>query len=388
MFMLFVPLAAVVSYLLVFALAGRFARPTTYATPTRWPRLAVYIPAYKEDAVIVDTARRAAAHDYPGRADVVVIADSMQPETLDALRTRPVRVVEVDFTTSTKAKALTAALDALPAADYDAAVVLDADNVMAPGFLMEMGKALASGASIVQGRRVAKNQETGVAALDSFSEAINNTLFRRGHRAMGLSAALIGSGMAFDDALFRSIMPKVQAVGGFDKELELRLLRDGHTIAYADGAQVYDEKVRGGDAFVTQRRRWIAAQAHYLHRFLGDALSHLVTQGAVDYANKALQMLLPPRAVLLGGLPLVAAGALALGFVGWAIAYAALSVALGTALVLALPADRQDLRLGRALGHLPRGVFLMMTALLRSPGGNRTFLHTPHRTSDADVTAS
>ena len=385
--LLAVPLGAVVSYLLVFALAGRLHTPRTDPTPSRWPRLAVYIPAYKEDAVIVDTARRAAQHEYPGTFDVIVIADSMQPDTMDALRQLPVRLVEVDFANSTKAKALNAALAHTDPTAYDGAVVLDADNVMASGALAALARPLAAGETVVQGRRVAKNQETDVATLDGFSEAINNTIFRRGHRALGFSAALIGSGMAFQDDGFRAIMPEIEAVGGFDKELELRLLRSGVRIAYAEDAVVYDEKVRDGDAFVTQRRRWIAAQAHYLRRFLGDALRQLVTRGAVDYADKALQMLLPPRAILLAVLPLLSLGSLAAGGVGWAIVWGLLTVVLIAALLLALPADRSDLRLMHALGHLPRGIVLMARAVLRSPGGNRTFLHTPHRTTDADITA-
>jgi cellulose synthase/poly-beta-1,6-N-acetylglucosamine synthase-like glycosyltransferase len=386
--LLFVPLAATVAYVLLFALAGRHATTPTFPTPARWPRLAVYIPAYKEDAVIVDTVRQATAHEYPGSFDVVVIADSMQPSTLDALRALPVRVVEVDFEASTKAKALNAALDKTAGTGYDGAVVLDADNVMAPGFLVEVGKALASGVSVVQGRRVAKNHEPGIATLDGISEAINNTIFRRGHQALGLSAALIGSGMAFDDVLFRTVMPTVEAVGGFDKELELRLLRAGYTIAYLDEARVYDEKVRAGDTFVKQRRRWIAAQVHYVRYALPDALWRLVTRGTVDYADKALQMLLPPRAVLIGLLPLLGSGYFVLGYAGWALAYMGLTAALFIALVLALPTDRPDLRLGPAIGHLPHGVFLMMAALIRSPGGNRTFLHTPHGPSNKDAPSS
>ena len=80
---------------------------------------------------------------------------------------------------------------------------------------------------------MAKNLDTPLARLDALSEAVNNHVFRRGHAALGLSAALIGSGMAFDYALFAELMAQAEAVGGFDKELELTLTRRGIRIAYA-----------------------------------------------------------------------------------------------------------------------------------------------------------
>jgi len=35
-----------------------------------------------------------------------------------------------------------------------------------------------------------------LALLDGISEEINNNIFRKGHQTLGLSSALIGSGMA------------------------------------------------------------------------------------------------------------------------------------------------------------------------------------------------
>jgi hypothetical protein len=49
----------------------------------------------------------------------------------------------------------------------------------------------------VQGHRTAKNTNNSWAILDAISEEINNNIFRKGHRVLGLSSAIIGSGMAF-----------------------------------------------------------------------------------------------------------------------------------------------------------------------------------------------
>jgi cellulose synthase/poly-beta-1,6-N-acetylglucosamine synthase-like glycosyltransferase len=46
---------------------------------------------------------------------------------------KPIKLIEVSFDKSTKSKALNKAMATLDQ-DYDIAVVLDADNVMAPDF--------------------------------------------------------------------------------------------------------------------------------------------------------------------------------------------------------------------------------------------------------------
>ena len=200
--------AIIVLYLLFFAIAGRLRQTKhiidTYSPPLK--RIAVLLPAYREDAVILESAQKALNQDYPASLyDVVVIADSLQAETLQTLRSLPIRVIEVVFEKSTKAKALNAALQRLPNA-YDIAVILDADNLMVPEFLQQINTAFQHGARIVQGHRVAKNTDSSVAVLDAISEEINNHIFRQGHRSVGLSAALIGSGMAFEYKLLKTIM--------------------------------------------------------------------------------------------------------------------------------------------------------------------------------------
>ena len=385
--LLLVGAAAAVLYIVAFAAASAVSRRTGRGVPdvpppAQWPRLAVFIPAYKEDAVIVDTARRAAFHDYSGDVDVHVLADSLQPDTLAALDDIPVEVVPIDVAASTKARAINVALEQIPVGRYDAVVVLDADNVMAPGCLQHLGRHIAAGAQAVQGRRIAKNGATGWAQLDGFSEALNNQLFRRGHRALGLSAALIGSGMALETERFRHVMRAIDTPAGFDKAIELQLLQQGHTIAYAPRAVVYDEKVSQGEAFVGQRTRWFRAQWRYLRRHLLPGLRAAVGGGSFDYVDKVAQMLLPPRGLLLGGSVAIALAYAVGGAPGWAAAWTALVGLLVLALFTALPHDRSDLRWRAALRQLPSGLLRAGQALARSRRALRPNTRTRHHTVD------
>ena len=237
-------LALATLYLFVFAFAGIFYRQPVLPVAKVIRKIAVLIPGYKEDEVIVEVATDALKQEYPtDMYDVVVIADSFRTETLETLRILPIKVIVVNFDKSTKSKALNKAMEHLPN-EYDIAVVLDADNLMAPDFLTKINAAFDAGFIAIQGHRTAKNMNTSLAVLDAISEEINNHIFRKGHRVLGLSSAIIGSGMAFDYQFFKNMMLNIKAIGGFDKEIELKMLKDGHTIGYLDDALVYDEKVQ------------------------------------------------------------------------------------------------------------------------------------------------
>lgn len=106
-----------------------------------------------------------------------------------------------------------------------------------------MNDALDSGIQAVQAHRTAKNRDTDTAVLDAASEEVNNSIFRRGHVALGFSSALIGSGMAFDYKWFRENIACC-TTSGEDKELEALLLRQGIYIDYLDDVRVLDERYR------------------------------------------------------------------------------------------------------------------------------------------------
>jgi len=343
----------------------------------------VLIPGYKEDEVIVDVVQEALNQSYPKIAfDIIVIADSFLPETVDMLKSLPIKVIEVSFEKSTKSKALNKAMEQLPDI-YDVAVILDADNIMAFDFLEKINSAFNSDLKAVQGHRTAKNLNNGLAILDAVSEEINNHIFRKGHRAMGLSSAIIGSGMAFDYQYFKKLMSTVKAVGGFDKEIELKMLREGYIIEYLDDAYVFDEKVQKSDVFTNQRRRWLSAQLHYFRQDIGSSVYHLITRANVDYFDKAIQFIQPPRILLLGSTLMLGLIFLILNSILPISQY--LSIAWLITMVLCLltfffsiPGKFYNFQTMKALTELPKGMLLMLGSLLRIKGANKQFLHTKH----------
>ncbi len=374
----FVYLAFTDLYLFIFAFSGLFPLKRKDKVANKKRKILVLIPGYREDAVIIDVAKEALNQDYgTENYDVAIIADGFQPETIAKLKTLHVRVIEVKLEYSTKSRALNAAL-AQSDDSYDLAVVLDADNIMAKDFLTRINRAFCDGYLAVQGHRMAKNLNTPFAILDAVSEEMNNHIFRKGHRVLRLSSALIGSAMAFDYRYFKRMMKKVEVVGGFDKEIEVRLLQKNHKIEYLPDACVFDEKVPNAKVFTKQRRRWLSAQVHYFGKSFLPALRDLFLHGNIDFFNKALQFILLPRIMLISVLFVIAvvyffAAPLSLFFITLVL----LSVGI-LVFLLSIPRYFYNLRTLWALTRLPVGIILMFFSLLKIKGGNKEFLHTKH----------
>lgn len=372
-------------YLLVYAIFSFLPssrRDEKLPASDKLARIAVLIPGYKEDAVILHTARMSTQLDYPAdKWDLVIIGDSLKRETFDELAAMPLKLVEVSFEKSTKSKALNWAMDEI-GDDYDLALILDADNLAQKDLLYRINQAHQNGFKAIQGHRVAKNLNSAFAILDAMSEEINNRIFSSGHRAVGLSSRLVGSGMAFEYGMFKEIMAGIDAIGGFDKELELKLLGSGVKVAYLPSAKVYDEKVSQGDHFTKQRRRWISAQFHYAQRFLGKAFLDLFRKGNVDFFDKALQMILPPRLILPGVLFIGAVIAWFFSPPIWAMLWGGAFLANALAFALAIPRHLYKPKYLKAFLTLPYAFLKMALSLFKLRGSNKTFIHTPHNTTE------
>lgn len=374
-------------YIFIFSLAGLFKSTKRKTISDKTRKFAVLIPGYKEDNVILDVAKKALEQRYPqDQFNVIVIADSFQENTLKQLRQLAIRLVEVSFEKSTKSKALNKAMEVI-GDQYDIALVLDADNIMESDFLAKMNKAFNQGHQVVQAHRVAKNMNTPFAILDAISEEVNNHIFRKGHNALGLSSALIGSGMAFEYTFFKTAMANINAVGGFDKELELNLLKKGTKIAFLNNALVWDEKVQKSEVFGNQRKRWLSAQFIYFRKYFFSGLIELLTKANIDFFDKVYQMISPPRVLLLGFVVLITSGYAIADFFGatamlnvkpilW---YISLGATL-TAFFMAIPIKFYSLKTAHAIATLPKAFAIMFLSLFKLKGANKKFIHTQHGT--------
>lgn len=298
---LFILVAMTVLYLGVFAIASLFNRNTTFTKAKTQNRFVILIPSYKQDDVIEHTVASILGQVYPMRLfDVVVISDHQSEMTNMKLAQYPITLLTPDFEESTKAKSLQYAILNLPEFKiYDIALVLDADNIVGQEFLTQVNDAFETAATkAIQLHRISRNRDTAAARMGSIFEEINNAIFRRGHITMGMSAALAGSGTAYDFNWFKTNVMKAKTAGE-DKEMEALLLRQGYFIDYFDNILVYGEKKRSTVKMNEQHGRWAWQQIQNFVRNV-KFLPGAIFRKQYDLADKIIQWMLVPRTNMVG----------------------------------------------------------------------------------------
>ena len=346
--------------------------------PRQFTFLVLY-PAYNEDRVIVNSVQTFLGQYYPYKGfHVVVISDHMKPETNEELAKLPITLLQPVFEKSSKAKAMQYALQQVKG-DYDYVVILDADNVVESDFLANLNEVCNKGYEAIQCHRCAKNSNNDIAVLDGVSEEINNTLFRKAHNRIGLSSALIGSGMCFRFSWFKENVYKLSTAGE-DRELEALLLRQKIHIHYEPTIHVYDEKVSNKDNFQKQRLRWMTAQIQSLFSLL-PYVPKAILDGNIDYIDKTFQQALIPRSMLV-------VGAFGMAFMmtlfclifdlNWYIKWWLLFLFICLSLYVSTPKQLRSHSVFGKILSLPKLVWKMVLNILKIDRKNTDFIHTTH----------
>ena len=342
-------------------------------------RYLVLYPAYNEDRVIVPAVRTFLGQYYPYEAfHVAVISDHMQPETNQTLAALPITLLQPVFEKSSKAKAMQYTMEHIKE-DYDYVVIMDADNVVNSDFLAQLNDSCAHGYRAIQCHRCAKNKNNDIAVLDGVSEEINNTIFRKAHNRVGLSSALIGSGMCIDFKWFRENVFKLSTAGE-DRELEALLLKDRVFIKYEPDIHVFDEKVSNKDNFQKQRLRWMTAQIQSLFSLLPYIPKAVMTLN-LDFIDKTIQQALIPRSMLVVaafGVAIVMTVFSLIFSLTWYVKWWCLFLAICIALYIATPRQLRSHSVFGKLLSLPKLVWKMVMNLLKIDRKNTDFIHTQH----------
>jgi cellulose synthase/poly-beta-1,6-N-acetylglucosamine synthase-like glycosyltransferase/peptidoglycan/xylan/chitin deacetylase (PgdA/CDA1 family)/spore germination protein YaaH len=255
----------------ILAIIDRLRRPHRAASPGVNPRVAVLIPAYNEEKVIVRTIRSVLNSDY-ANLHVIVIDDGSTDRTFEVARQAYAaeiaagRVQVLTKPNGGKAAALNYALDRLVEEIY---VGIDADTVIAPDAISKLIPhfedplvgAIAGNAKV--GNRV--NLWTRWQAL----EYITSQNFER--RALDLFNVVT----VVPGAIGAWRTGPVKAAGGYpintvaeDADLTMALLELGLKVVYEDRALAFTEAPIDAKGLMRQRFRWSfgTLQAIWKHR--------------------------------------------------------------------------------------------------------------------------
>lgn len=296
---LFIIVSLTVLYMLVFTITSLFARKGEVPKTRHQNRFIVLVHSYNNKGVI-QTVKSILGQTYPQRLfDVTVISDNNDEMTNFRLAQEPITLLTPKFEKSTKAKALQLAVNNLPQFKiYDVVLIMDGGNIVEPEFLEQMNDAFESaGTKAIQVHRLSRNRDTTPARMGAIFEEINNSIFRRGHIAIGLSAGLMGAGCAFEFNWFKNNINNVKSAWE-DKELEALLMRQHIYVDYFDQIYVFDEKTREAKEFNRQRGQWMKAQFFTLLRNIHYLPVAIINQ-YYSWADKIIQWMLMPRIVMM-----------------------------------------------------------------------------------------
>jgi cellulose synthase/poly-beta-1,6-N-acetylglucosamine synthase-like glycosyltransferase len=358
-----------VAYMGIFALASMFSQHQDVPKTRQENRFIILIPAYRNGASALQTVRSILGQTYPQRLfDVTVIADQLDEMSNFHLAQQPITLLTPNFSKSSRAKSLQLAVNNLPQFKlYDIAVVLNPGNLVEPEFLTQLNDAYeAAGTKAIQCHLVSQNRDTVSARLSAIFEEINNSIFRRGHITLGLSAAAASSAMAFDFNWFKTNIMSTKTSWD-DKELEARLLRQHIFVDYFDDIMVYSEKTRSAEDFNRQRRRWLLSHLSTIVRNIR-FLPGAILQRHYDLIDKILQWMLMPRMLMMAIILLMG---IVLPFIQFtlAIKWWALFAIVLFIFALATPNYLVDDKWDRTFFSVP--VILLSSLLARTPIGKK-----------------
>ncbi|MGZ3837356.1 MAG: glycosyltransferase [Flavisolibacter sp.] len=255
--------------------------------------------------------------------------------------------------------------------------IIDSDNLTHPEYLNQLNLRFQQGYQAVQGVRKAKNLDTLYACLDAVQDIYYHFYDREVLFSIGSSATLAGSGMAFTTSLYKHCLENLDITGaGFDKVLQIEILKQGHRIAFARNAIVYDEKTSGSDQLVKQRARWFNTWFRYASLGFGLVASGLRHRNWNQLAFGIMFLRPPLFLVMLSSFCLMVLNILVSPVLVFAWMGAFLLFFAG--LFIALVQSRADARIYRSLTGIPLFMFYQVLSLLKVRRANKISVATRH----------
>lgn len=272
------------SYIVLIGVFGLWIKKRGYGNDPK-ARFAIIIPAHNERKVIGNLLDSIRQLDYPQHLyDVYVVADNCSDDTCEVAASKGVHVMErFDHVRKGKGYALQFAFDRLgftsdhqssPNKTYNAAVIFDADNLVAANLLRVMNTRLLSGEKIIQCYVDSKNpDDSWVAAASSMMFWFNDRFAMLSRYNLGLCAALAGTGMCISSEVLNKVGWSTTTLTE-DLEYSMKALVSGFVTTFAYETRIYDEKPLSFQASWKQRLRWARGQINVAIKYVPPLFWH------------------------------------------------------------------------------------------------------------------
>jgi hypothetical protein len=314
------------------------------------------------------------------------VADRCIDETADIARASGARVVErTGAATGGKAAALQDGFAAAEPLPWDAAVVLDADSVIAPGFVGAVARALTGDAPAFQARSEAALGAGLLARAMLAAFALQGVALPRGRDRLAVSVRLRGTGMVLRrDVVERFPWPPPGP--SEDLRMSLELCLGGVLPRHLDDARLRSANAPTVASATGQRARWEAGRVVAARLFLMGLL-RARTRASLE---AALHLATPPLALALASLAVgLVAGLVASPALAWVCAagIGLLGADVAVALIEARVPASTWLALLAAPIYVPWKLWVQLRALTGLRAADRAWAPTP-RAGVASVSRS
>lgn len=286
------------------------------AAPSGFP-LAVLVPAHNEEAAIGETVRRTRSQLEPGDR-LIVIADNCTDATAARAKAEGAEVLErFDDRNRGKGFALAHGLESLKSAPPELIVILDADTTLSSGSMAALRhRSMATRGPVQAVYLLELPPDAGpTAGVSAFAFLVKNLVRPLALHRLGIPCALVGTGMAIP---WNLMDVKRLATGNIveDMQLGIDLALEGHPPEFCPQARVTGTLPSGRKAAFIQRTRWehghLGTLLTQAPRLLGKAL----LGGRPALLGMAVDLSVPPLALLCLLWGLVAAGSAVLALRG------------------------------------------------------------------------
>nr|WP_075576498.1 glycosyltransferase family 2 protein [Olsenella timonensis] len=261
---------------------------------------AFVIAAHNEEAVIGNLVESIFAQDYPRELmDVFVVCDACTDDTHAVAEAAGATVWDRnDLARRGKSWALDYAFDRI-LNDYDGAyeafVVMDADNLVAPDYLSVMNRAFDAGYLVCTGYRNSKNFDSSWISSAYAIWFIREAKFLNNARMMsGTSCAISGSGWMVSERIVRGMHGWDFHTLTEDIQFSTFCCANNVQIGYAP-AEFFDEQPITLKASWTQRMRWTKGFYQVFFSY-GRDLAKGITRG--QFASYDMLMTIAPGMIL------------------------------------------------------------------------------------------
>lgn len=231
-------------------------------------KFAILIPARNESRVIEANLRSIYDADYPKEnLDVYVIVESESDPTVKICEDYAGTEVFVrrDLTKRMKGYALDECIkDILECGrEYDAFMILDADNLISRDFLARMSDAYAAGYDAACGKRDNKDWNASVVSSSSaLTFTVINTLQNKPKTERGMNVMFSGTGFFVSYKVLKELGGWPFASLTEDYEFSNFALYNGLKTCYVESAVYYDEQPLTLGQSIIQRTRWVRGFFH------------------------------------------------------------------------------------------------------------------------------